>query len=125
MMANDRRAFAPLRPVAAGLVVAGREAGAVRLRTREDVVLVRLVAAALHAFAFLGQRRLLVEVVARPVQVGDVLGDDCTLRVLPWALADAVFRVDRRGTLRAEIRTPGLAAGTHRRCKLLAIPVSA
>src|SRR6185503_16170218 len=59
---DDRRAFAALRPVAAGGVAArgGEHAG--RVRPGEDVVLVRRVAAALDRLALLGERGLLVDV---------------------------------------------------------------
>src|SRR5437899_6800524 len=41
MVTDDRRTFSALGPVAAGLVLPCREGGSIRLRTREDVVLVR------------------------------------------------------------------------------------
>src|SRR4029453_10933101 len=106
-----------LRPVAARLVVACREGRTVGLRPRQDVVLVRRIAAALHALALLGERGLLVEIVARAVKIGDVLRDHIALRVLPWSLADAVLRVGGRGRsrrLRAEVCAPRLVAGARR-----------
>ena len=79
--------------------VAG-EGGAVGLRAGEDVVLVRLVAAALDHLALLGERRLLGEVVVGAVQVRDILGD----RPRPWRSATARGRcgpgVDRRRAAR-------------------------
>src|SRR5262249_5850556 len=50
-MTHHRRALAALRPVAARLVLAGGERGAVRLRAGEDVVHVRRVAAAVDDVA--------------------------------------------------------------------------
>src|SRR5947208_16011947 len=60
MVADDRRAFSALGPVAAGLVLPCRERGSIRLRTREDVVLIRRRAAVGDDIAFFGQRCLLV-----------------------------------------------------------------
>src|SRR4051794_34779194 len=102
-MADDGNTFAALGPVAAGLVVAARESGAVWLRSGQDVVLVRRIAAAVDALALFGERRLLVQIVV-PVKVGNVLGDDDAFGVLPRARADPVLRVDGLRTLRAEIR---------------------
>ena len=48
------------------------------------------------------------------MQVVDVLRDGSFLKFIPWAVADAVARIDGLATaccLRAEIRTPGLGAG--------------
>src|SRR6059058_5360641 len=110
VMADHRRPLAALRPVAAGAVIAGRERGAVGLRTGQDVVHVGCVATAVDQLPLLGQRRLLGDVVARAVQLSEILGDDGALGVLPRARADAVARVDGTGALRAEIRVPGRAA---------------
>src|SRR3954470_15652015 len=125
-MADDRRALRARRPVLAGLVVTRGKCAAVGLRTREDVVPVRRVAAAVDDLALLAERGLLGEVVGRPVQVGNVLGDHSALGVLPRSLADAVARVDGRlavGGLRGEISAPGLAAGAAGLGQLLALRI--
>src|SRR5207247_8395050 len=59
VMADDRRAVAALRPVAAIGVAARRREHAGRVRAREDVVLVRRIAAAFDHLALLGQSGLL------------------------------------------------------------------
>src|SRR3954454_5553669 len=113
-MADDRRALRARRPVLAGLVVTRGKCAAVRLRTREDIVPVRRVAAAVDDLALLAERGLLGEIVGRAVQLGDVLGDHRALGILPRSLADAIFGVDGRlavGGLRREIRPPALRAG--------------
>src|SRR5262245_18922318 len=88
-VADHRGALPALGPVAAGLVVAGRNRGAVRLRAGQCVIHVRRVAAAVDHVALFGERGLLGEVVVRAVQVGNVLRDRDTLGVLPRALANA------------------------------------
>jgi hypothetical protein len=72
----------------------GSEGGAVRLRAGQNVVHVGIVAAAVDDAALLVERRLLGQIVLA-VQLGDVLGDGDALGVLPWALADAIARIDR------------------------------
>src|SRR5437867_9251985 len=124
VMADHRRPLAALRPVAAGAVLAGPERGAVGLGARQDVVHVRRVAAAVHRVALLRQRRLLGDVV-RAVELGQVLGDDGALRVLPGAAADAIARVDGAGALAAQVCVPGLAAGARRLREHLALLVRA
>jgi hypothetical protein len=89
-------------------------------------VLSSVVAAAVHRLALFGERGLLVQVVAGAVKVGDVPGDDDTLRVHPRTLADAILRVDRRGTAaraRTEVGTPLSLSGPRRLRELLAIRV--
>src|SRR6478672_2456480 len=112
------------RPVAARAVLSGGKGRAVGLRAREHVVHIRRIAAAVDDGALLGERGLLRQVVAA-VELGHVFRDDLALRVLPWALADAIAGVDRPGALRAEIGVPRLAAGAGRRGELLAVLVGA
>jgi hypothetical protein len=62
------------------------------------------------------------------VQFGDVLGDHSAFRVLPRALADAVFRIDGGlavGGLGREISAPGLAARARCLRQGLAVMVGA
>ncbi len=68
------------------------------------------IATAVDLLSLLGQRRLLGDVVAGAVELGETLGDDGALGVPPGAGADAVARVDGAGALRAEVCVPGLAA---------------
>src|SRR2546426_11111754 len=62
VVADDRRALAALRPVAAGGIAARRRVHAGRVRAGEDVVLVRRVAAALDRLALLVQRGFFADV---------------------------------------------------------------
>src|SRR5262249_43923561 len=94
-VADHRRALRAARPVLAGAIRLGPERGAVRLRSRQHVVTVRLVADAVADLAFFSDIRLLGEIIAGAVQIGDVLGDNDAFGVLPWSLADAVARVHR------------------------------
>ena len=110
MVPDHRHALAALGPVAASHVFAAGESGAVRLRAGEDVVLGRCVAAAVDDVSLFGQRGLLVEIVVA-VQLGNIAGNDDSFGVLPWTVADAIARVDRRrarGRTGAEIRVPGV-----------------
>src|ERR1043165_7850083 len=116
MMTDHRGARGALAPVAAGALVRAGEGGTIGLRAGQDVVTIRRVAASVDHIALLIQRSLLVEIVRRTVQVGDVLGDHRALGVLPWAAADAVLGINGTGTLRREISLPRLAgrAGSGR-----------
>lgn len=85
--------------------------GAIRTRAGEDVMLVRLFAAAIDHPAVLIQRRLLVQVVVRGMQVIDALRDHDALGVVPRARADPLTRMhDVRivefGALRAQVGPP-------------------
>src|SRR4030095_12462799 len=124
-MADNRRAFSALRPVAAGLVLGARKRSSIGLRARQDVVLVRRCAAVGDDLTFFSQRSLLVEIVGA-VKLSNVLGDDDAIRVLPGSLADAVLRVHgggATGSLRAEISMPGLRPRPRRCGKRLAMLV--
>src|SRR5262249_47623852 len=122
VMAEHRRPLAALRPVAAGPILSGRERGAVRLPARQDVVHVGRIAPPTDRVTLRGERRLLGDVVLS-VQVGEILGDDDSLGVLPGAGAKAVAGVDRAVTLRAQIRVPGPGTGTGRLGVQLTDPV--
>src|SRR5438445_2120602 len=63
VVADHRRPLAALRPVAARAILVGCESGAVRLRARQDVVLVRRVSTPVPGLAVLGPRRLAAESV--------------------------------------------------------------
>src|SRR4030095_17208973 len=104
----DRGPVAALGPVAARLVVARRERGPVGLRAGDDAVLIGRVAAAVDGRSLFGERGLLVQIVGA-VQLGDILGNDVSLGVLPRAFADAVLGIHGRGRarrLRAQVRLP-------------------
>src|SRR4051812_46190021 len=98
-------------PVTAGMVVGTGDGTAEGIGAGQHVMLVRLVAAAGNAHAFLVQRRTLVDVVAvaRDVamQVGDVHRDDFALGIVPGAIADAVARVHGARAGGAHIGMPG------------------
>src|SRR5689334_4472139 len=86
------------RPVLAGHVFVGRESGAVWLRTSENIVTVRIVAAPIVYLPFLAERGLLGEIVGA-MQLRDVLGDSDTLGIRPRTFADAIACIYRTGTL--------------------------
>jgi hypothetical protein len=103
------RALAVLRPVPAGGIATGRGEEALRVRARQHVVHVDRVAAAADHLTLLGQSRLLGDIVRIRVEILHALRHHCALGVLPWALADAVARVDASGASRfgrAQIGAP-------------------
>ncbi len=112
-MAEHRGPCPALGPVAAGAVVAGGEGRAVGLRAGQDVVLIRHIADAIHRCALLVQRECLVDAVPVAldvaVQIGHVVGDQLSARVVPRTRADAVACVHRRLAAlsrHAQIRAP-------------------
>src|SRR6185437_4024604 len=124
-MADHGRALRRARPVLAGAILARRERGAIGLGSRQRVVAVRRIAAAVDDFALLAERGLLGQAVGA-VQLGDVLGDHGAFRILPRSLADAVLRIDSRlavGGLGREIGAPGLGARAGRLRQRLAVIV--
>ncbi|CAD5375508.1 hypothetical protein OF001_U10195 [Pseudomonas sp. OF001] len=127
VVTDHGRAGGAAGPVAAGAVLRAGEGGAVGLRAGEDVVHVRRIAAALDRHAALVEAGFLVEVVVA-VQLGDVLGDQLALGVVPGARADAVAGVHRRLAVTgagAEVGAPGVAAGTDGLGELLAVRIGA
>src|SRR5262245_12958392 len=131
-MAEERAAIGITGPVATRRVVGARGHGAVGPRAGQHVVLVRLVPASRHGLAFLGECRLLVEIVAVAFDVSvecrDVLRDQDPFGVVPRARADAVARIDCRlvaGRRGAEIRAPGAVARAGSARELLAVLVGA
>ena len=65
VVTDDGRAFAAAGPVAARRIAAGGREHPLRVRARQNVVLVGLVAAAADDVAFLRQAGLLVDIDAR------------------------------------------------------------
>src|SRR5262245_36418645 len=127
-MADHGRALCAACPVLASAVVAAGKGGAVRLRARQYVVAVWRVAATVDHLALLGKRGLLGEIVAGAVQVGNVLGNDGALGVLPRPFADAVLCIDSGlavGRLRREIGAPGLCACASGLRQRLAVSIGA
>src|SRR5262245_38609141 len=121
-MTDHRRALRRARPVPAGTVIAGGTRRSVRLRSRQHVVAIGCVAAAVDYLALLAERALLGQRVGA-MEIGDVLGDHFALGILPWPLADAVFRIDGGlavGGLSREIGAPGLGTGAGGLCEGLA-----
>src|SRR6185312_15537309 len=95
-------------------------------RAGEDVVAVRGVAAAVVDLALFGERGFLGQIVARAVELGDVLGDHDALGVLPRPVADTLARVHGAralGILGREIGVPCLATGACGLRELLAVTV--
>ena len=94
------------------------------LRAGENIVTIGRVADAGNDGAAFRQRRLHAELVVVAVQIVNVLRNNFSLEVLPGTAPDAVARIDGRlavGGLRAQIGTPGLAAGTGPLRQFLAI----
>src|SRR6185437_6419839 len=125
VVAEHHRALRRARVVLAGVVGAVGEGRPVRPGAGEDVVPVRLVAAAVDDLALLREVVLLGQLVVRAVQIGNAGGDDDALGVGPGALADAVARVHRAGALRGQIGVPGLAARAGGLREALAVRVGA
>src|SRR5436190_15037848 len=101
VMADLRSARPAARPVLARVVAGIRKSPAVRLRSRQHIVLVRLVPETVDRIALLGKRRRLGNIVAETrgfdriaVQIAEILSDPRPLGVVPRALADAVPRID-------------------------------
>src|SRR5687768_765991 len=116
-MTDHDRPLPVARVVVARHILASGECAAVRLRAGEDVVLVRLVADAIHELALLADRGQLIDPVAEArlleriaVQFGGVSRNLLAARVEPGACADAIARVDGVRTLRAQIRAPDAIA---------------
>src|SRR5438445_11873720 len=92
-VAEHRSTLRAARPILAGAVVAGRERGTVWLRSRQHVVAVRRIAAAVDAVALFAERGLLGKIVVGAMQSGNILGDHHALGILPRSLADALARI--------------------------------
>src|SRR5262245_2065531 len=123
-MPQHHRALRAARIILAGPVVASGKGGAVGLRTREDVVAIRRVAAPVSHVTFFAKRRLLGQIIGS-VQVGNVFCDGHSFGIDPRSLADAVARIDGPRTLRRQISMPGLATGADDTRKLLAMTIGA
>src|SRR5215203_498854 len=95
--------------VVAGCVGGAGDGAPVRVRAGEDVVLVRCVADPVDGGALFVQRGLLVDLVPVAfdvaVQVGDIVRDQHSARVVPGTGADAITGIDGRlavGRLRTQ-----------------------
>ena len=87
-------------------------------------MLVRRVAASVDALALFGERGLLVQIVGG-VKLRHIFRDDDAFGVLPWAVADAVARIDGLRPLRAEVGVPRPATCPCRGRERLAMLVGA
>src|SRR5579885_81879 len=125
VVAEHDGALGGARVIFASAVLAQRESGAVRLRAGQNVVPVRLVAAAVDYLTFFREVVLLVELVIGAVQVGDACGDNDTFGVHPRTLADAVARIHGVRTLRGQVGVPRLTARADRGGKFLAMAIGA
>src|SRR5580704_14893578 len=112
-MADHRSALGTACPVGAGAIFDAGERGTICLRTSKYVMSVWLIAHAVDAVALLGQCRLFVEIV-RAAKLGNILGNDDAIDVLPRSIADPVARIYRTRALRAQIGVPGLSTCAHR-----------
>src|SRR4051812_38801144 len=111
-MSDHRRTLRAARPVLAGAILRRSESGAVRLRSRQHVVPIRLIAGAVDDITLLAQRGLFRQVIST-VQFGDVFGYHDAFGILPRALADAVASIHHRLTfrrLRRKISAPGFSS---------------
>src|SRR4029453_7711988 len=92
-----------------------------RVRARQNVVLVRRVTTPIYRLALLIQRELLVDRVPVAldvaVQVRDVEGNDGALRVVPRPVADALARVDPGLTGRGRCAEIGMPCPAARACR--------
>src|SRR5262245_60193330 len=80
-------------------VVAGHRAwkrSTVSTRARQDVMRVRTISATIHRCSFFSERVFLAKPVFVTVKVVHILRDNDTLRVLPWATADAITSIHSR-----------------------------
>jgi hypothetical protein len=99
-MTKHGRTLSAARPILAGTVFIPREGCHIRLRTCENVVSVRSIAAAIIDLAFFSQSGLLGEVVIVAVKLGDVFCDCRAFGIDSRTSADAVARIFDTGTLR-------------------------
>src|SRR4051794_6027214 len=97
-MSDHRRTLRAARPVLAGAILGGSERSAVRLRSRQHVMPVRLITRAADSITFLAQGGLLGQVVGA-VQLRDVLCDHDAFGIFPRPPADAVARIHRSLTV--------------------------
>src|SRR5688500_18062509 len=120
------------RPVAARPVTAGWKGGPVALSAGVDVLLIRTITDAGRRLSLLGQRGYLREVVSATclferiaMEIADILRNPRALGVVPGTFTDAVARVHRTLTLRAQVGVPGLAPAARCRREGLAVFVGA
>ena len=110
----------------AGPIFAGREGSAIRLRAGESVVTSWRVADAGDHGAPFRQRGLHVQLVVVAVKIVNVLRDNLTFEILPWAGADAIACINGRLTLcglGTQISPPSLATSTGPLRHLLTISI--
>jgi hypothetical protein len=113
--------------VMAGTIFTWRKRASVGGRSGDNVVLIRLVAAAIDHIAEFIEARLFREEVGA-VEFGEIVSDNHTLRIAPWAGTNSVARVNgllTGGRLGAEIRVPVSALGACRGRELRTILIRA
>src|SRR5258708_20109565 len=101
------------RPVLASAVVRAIERRTIRLRSRENVVPVRLFSVAVDRLTLFGQCRSLADIVAA-VQLSEIFCDHHPLGILPGPLPDAIACISGRrpvGGLLPHSRGPRLSPG--------------
>src|SRR6478609_6177081 len=102
-MTKHGRTLGAARPVLAGTILVSREGCPIRLRTCENVVPVRSIAAAVIDLAFFRQRGLFGEIVVAAVKLGYVFCNCYSFGIDPRTFADAVARIFSTGTLCRQI----------------------
>ena len=102
-MAEPGFSIAAARPVVAGHVVASRVRRAVRLGASQNIMPVRSVSTAGYPSASFVDHCHDGKPMSHAVKLVDVIPDQSALRVMPWARADTVPRIDRVWALRAEV----------------------
>ena len=114
------RAVTTVRPVAAGVILAIVERGAIDLCAGKNVMPVRAVARAIHHIANFVNRCFLVEVGFVAMQVCDIVSNENTVRIVPGSATNSVFGI---GTIRAQVCSPGTRSGTRGFCQCLTMRV--
>ena len=122
-MADDGGTFTAFRPVTARRVSASGREHPLWIGAGQHVVHIRgLVTTAWNCLALFSERRLLVDLVIRRMEIGHVSGDYHALGMPPGPFADAIACVDAgisAGRGRAQIGMPdsGLRAGRLGQCR--------
>ena len=110
MMADPGFSVAAAHPVATGHVFTGRIGRTVGLRTGQDVMTVRHVSAAGNSSASFVEHCRDGKPMSHTVELTDAITDEAALGVMPWAITDAIARIDCVRALRAEVGTPRTVA---------------
>ena len=124
MTEQGRSGGGAARPVAARGVSSVSRSSSVSSRACKHVMLVRSVTSSFYSGTIFSEGRLLVEIVIWPMQVVHALRDDHSLCIAPWSFADPVTRIYGTRAGSAEVRMPGMPAGSGCLRKILTSFVS-